>query len=142
MVYNLNNQYLKQSTGRNNLHCQEQKESNLVVFKPFITRSNIFKTESFYGCRDHLIYHLPFKILASEVQSEWRYYFSNRAHFWPADTIIASLARFVPGSTQFLQHLLSSKKQQKRRKYDAMYQALGLYRFDLKPNFNICTHTC
>ena len=44
------------------------------------------------------------------IQSDWRYSLSNRAHFWPADTILAVLALFVLGSTQFLQHFHHLKK--------------------------------
>ena len=62
--------------------------------------------------RAHRSPHLPpaIQILAPEVHSEWRYYFYNRAYFWPVDTIRAVLDLIVPGSTQFLQPFLSSKK--------------------------------
>ena len=44
------------------------------------------------------------QILVSEVQSECKYFNSKRAHFWTADTMLAVLDLFVPGSTSFLQH--------------------------------------
>ena len=46
--------------------------------------------------------------LVSEVQLEWRYYFSNHACSWPVNTILDILTPFGPKFTQFLLHFSSS----------------------------------
>ena len=69
-----------------------------TVTQPFLTLYNLVKNikiiKLFYGSRDHLLAHLLFNFLRQKYQSEWRYYLSSRAHFWPAGTIIAVFETF------------------------------------------------
>ena len=63
------------------------------------------------------------QILVSEIQSEWRYSFSNRTLFWPEDTIISILALLYQDEKESINFLRSKKVE----KYENMTSYNRLY---------------